>query len=89
MRRALAARKELLMARAALQRLRAAHEARMVREGLRLPRLMAGASVIPLIAGALMLTLRRRRETRPMRFGAWVSLGLGLLRLIRRFFSRR
>ena len=36
----LAARKELLAARASLQRLRAAYEARMVREGLRLPRLL-------------------------------------------------
>jgi hypothetical protein len=86
----LAARKQLLVAQASVQRLQAAMDVENLRESMRFQRaamsLATSTPVRSLIAAGLLLLFQRRRVTRAAR---WASLGFGLLRLARNVFGRR
>ncbi len=81
---ALAARKDLLVARASLQRLQAANEIAGLRERLRWTRspgsLLASLPVRSLLVAAALLAVRRSRLARVAR---WAGMALTILRLVR------
>jgi len=80
----LVARRELLVARASLQRLQAAHQVEALREGLRWPRPFAALATNPRalsVAGALLLfVLARSRFARAAR---WAGIAVAVLGIIR------
>jgi hypothetical protein len=80
----LGARKQLLVARASLQRLKAAQAVEALHESLRWPRpavaLVTSPRAFSVIAALLLLVLARRRVGRAAR---WASVALALLRIFR------
>lgn len=70
----LALRKEVLVARASLQRLKVGHELEALREGMRWPRAVAAIATSPpvrsLLFGLLLLVVGRGRVARLVRLGA-------------------
>jgi len=80
----LVTRKELLIARASLQRLQAAHQVEALREGLRWPRPIAALATnrrALSVAGALLLfVLARSRFARAARCAAIAVTVLGIIR---------
>ena len=80
----LVTRKELLIARASLQRLQAAHQVEALREGLRWPRPIAALATnrrALSVAGALLLfVLARSRFARAARWAAIAVTVLGIIR---------
>jgi hypothetical protein len=82
----LGARKQLLVARASLQRLQAAREVEAIGESLRWPRPLAAVatsqSALSLAATALFFVLGRGRFARVAR---WTSVALALVRIARAF----
>lgn len=80
----LEARKELLVARASLQRLEAAHQIVVLRERVRLPRtaaaLMANPQARSLVLATLAFALRR---TRLLRFVRYAGLAFVVAQVVR------
>jgi len=87
---ALAARKQLLVARASLQRLEAATEIARLRDRLQWSRsvgaLAASTQVRSLLFAAALLALRRTRFVRAAR---WAGIALTVLRFVRFALRRR
>jgi len=80
----LVTRKELLVARASLQRLQAAHQVEALREGLRWPRPIAALATnrrALSVAGALLLFILAR--TRFARAARWAGIAVAVLGIIR------
>jgi len=80
----LVTRKELLVARASLQRLQAAHQVEALREGLRWPRPIAALATnrrALSVAGALLLFVLAR--TRFARAARWAGIAVAVLGIIR------
>ena len=86
----LAARKEVLVARAALQRLEAAHEIARLRDRLRFSRsvgsLISSTQVRGLLVAAALFAVRRSRFVRTAR---WAGIALSVLRFVRSALRRR
>ena len=81
---ALAARKELLVARASLQRLQAANEIAALRERMQWSRsagsLISSPGVRSLLVGVALLALRRSRFAGAAR---WAGIALTIVRIVR------
>src|SRR5688572_20174431 len=87
---ALAARKELLVARASLQRLQAANELAALRERLQWSRsvgsVLSGSGGRALVIAVALLALRRSRFVRLAR---WAGVALTIVRIVRSVMGRR
>jgi hypothetical protein len=86
---ALAARKELLVARASLQRLQAANELAGLRERLQWSRsagsLLSSPAVRSLLVAVALLAVRRSRFAR---FARWAGVALTVVRIVRSTMGR-